>query len=143
MNYNFGKNVTSTSCRLDKKSPTSFFHHRLLFWMLPDEAEDSNIDSFNDSKENAAFTFFTFCEAQSGIKTHKKAKESKMKNVKVNDFGLCIFTAHEKKQICIFSHFFCKFPNFRGKMKTSETHQRHLVVKITVLSQKNNSVKGS
>ena len=95
--------------------------------------------AFNDSKENAAFTFFTFCEAQSGIKTHKKAKESKMKNVKVNDFGLCIFTAHEKKQICIFSHFFCKFPNFRGKMKTSdgfETHQRHRVVKITVLLQK-------
>ena len=80
--------------------------------------------AFNDSRENAAFTFFTFSEAQSGIKTQKKPKEIKMKNVKVNDFGLCIFTAHEKTNLHFFP-FFCKFPNFRGKMKTSDGFQRN------------------
>ena len=134
MNYNFGKNVTSTSCRLDKKSPTSFFTIGFSFGCCQTRRKIQILIllAFNDSKENAAFTF---CEAQSGIKTQKKAKESKMKNVKVNDFGLCIFTAHEKTNLHFFP-FFCKFPNFRGKMKTSETHQRHRVVKITVLSQK-------
>ena len=68
--------------------------------------------AFNDSKENAAFTFFTFSEAQSGIKTLTKRRKKvkwKMSKWMISVFA---FLQHTKKSKFAFFPFFLQISKF-------------------------------
>ena len=75
-------------------------------------------------KKTQLSLFSLFPKLSPELRPRKRRKKVKWKMSKWM-ISVFAFLQHTKKQICIFFHFFCKFPNFRGKMKTSDGFQRN------------------